>query len=274
MIDALLSGDPFLASALRAAAMASVLCGVLGTFVVLRRLAFLSGGISHAAFGGLGFCHWLGVAPQWGGLGTAVAAAFFLGSLSSARDRTRDALVGVLWASGMASGMLFIHLAPGYPPDLGAYLFGNLLLVDQVSLRWLTVGSLLTLGLVVWLYEDLVALCFDETFAAVQGVRVRWLSTLLLGLVALAVVLLLPVVGLLLVLAMLTIPPLAALQISHRLGWVLLLSVGFSILMTFGGLALSFHWDAPSGPCIILLGTALLGILYLRGILAQRHSLR
>lgn len=258
--------EPVLRPALIAGALTSVLCGVLGTFVVLRRLAFLCGGLSHAAFGGLGLCHLLQLPPQAGGLATTALAALLLGPLSRRQALARDALIGVFWAAGMAAGVLFLHFAPGYPPDLGAYLFGNILLVTAGDLWLLAALDALTLTLLALFYKEVVAATFDETFAAVQGVRVRLLSTLLLLLVGAAVVVLLPVVGLLLVLALLTIPALIGLALCRSLEKVLLTSVATGLVITIGGLWLSFAWDAPSGPCIILVGTVLL--LAIRGFAA------
>ncbi len=257
--------DPLLRPALGAAVSASLLCGLLGTFVVLRRLTFLTGGLSHAAFGGLGLCHLLGWPLQLGGLATTAVAAALLGPMGREEARERDAFIGVLWAVGMAAGVLFIHLAPGYPPDLDAYLFGNLLLVAPRDLLLLVVCDAVALVLILALYKEWVAATFDETFAAVQGVPVRGLSTLFLLVVGAAVVLLLPVVGLLLVLALLTLPPLISLRLFRDLRRVLVSSVVVGLIMTVGGLFLSLWWDLPSGPCIILLGAAMLAIAQLPG---------
>jgi len=264
--------EPFLQQALVAGILASALCGALGTFVVLRRLAFLSGGLSHAAFAGLGACHFLGLPPQLGGVLTAGLAALVLGPMSREQARAQDALIGVLWAVGMALGVVFIHLTPGYPPDIASYLFGNILLVAPADLLLLAVFDLVTLGLLALFFKEFVALTFDETFALVQGVPVRRLSTLLLLLVGGAVVVLLPVVGLLLVLALLTIPPLISLQLLRGLRAVLAASVALSVAITVGGLAISYRWNAPSGPAIILLGAALLALTYGGKAVVRRFS--
>lgn len=255
--------DPFLLQALVAAVLASLLAGVLGTFVVVRRLTFLAGGISHAAFAGLGICHFLAWPPALGGMATAVLAGAILGRLPRRLAHAQDALVGILWAVGMALGMLFIHWTPGYPPDLGAYLFGNVLLVSPADLALLAVYTAAALATVGLLFKELVAIAFDETFAQVQGVPVRTLSTLLLMLVGGAVVVLLPVVGLLLVLALLTIPALVALRLGRTLPSVLAIATATSVAVTIGGLVLAYLLDAPSGPIVILLGAAVLGVVWL-----------
>jgi zinc transport system permease protein len=254
--------EPLLRPALIAGVLTSVLCGALGTFVVLRRLAFLCGGLSHAAFGGLGLCHLLQLPPQAGGLATTAVAALLLGPMSRRKALSRDALIGAFWAVGMAAGVLFLHFAPGYPPDLSAYLFGNILLVTTEDLWLLATLDAITLLLLGIFYKEIVASTFDETFAATQGVPVRWLSTLLLLLVGAAVVVLLPVVGLLLVLALLTIPPLIGLRLCRSLPGVLSTAVVGGMVITLGGLWISYLFDAPSGPCIIVVGTALLLAVY------------
>ncbi len=260
-LQAVLAYD-FMAHALWAGVLASVLCGVLGTFVVVKRLVFISGGISHAAFGGLGLFYWLGLPPVLGAVGVAVASALLVGLTDNARVRSQDALIGVLWAVGMAVGILFIAITPGYAPNLNSYLFGNILTVTKVDVVMTAGLDGLVLAIVAVFYKELVAVAFDETFARVQGVPVRALTTLLLVLTGLTVVVLIQVVGIILVIALLTLPPVTALMLSRDFSRVMLLSVGIGLLLTVGGLALSYTWDLPAGPAIILLGTALLGGVY------------
>lgn len=262
--------DPLLRSALLAGLLASVLCGALGTFVVLRRLTFLSGGLSHAAFGGLGICHFLGLPPQLGAFATAAVAALLLGPMERERVRAQDAFIGVLWAVGMALGLLFLHLTPGYPPSLEANLFGNLLLVSSQDLWILLAVDGIALAFLLLFFKELVAITFDPTFAAVQGVPVKALATLLLLLVGAAVVALLPVVGLLLVLALLTIPPLIALRLFRGLRTALVAAMGVGMVLTVGGLAVAYLWDVPAGPATILLGAVLLGVTYGGQALSRR----
>lgn len=248
----------FLRNSIAAGLAAAVLCGVVGTFVVVRRLVFLGGGIAHAAFGGLGACYWAGIDPRIGAAAVAVLSALLLGRAERDRGRSEDAVIGVLWAVGMAVGIVFLHATPGYAPDLMTYLFGNILTVSDGDV-------LLTAGLVVvvlvllalW-FKELTALAFDPEFAAVQGVPVRAAGTLLLVLVALSVVLLIHLVGILLVIALLAIPPAISLMLVHRFGLVMLLSTVIGAAITLGGLALSWAWDLPSGPVIVLLGAALM----------------
>lgn len=248
----------FLRNSLAAGLAAAVLCGVVGTFVVVRRLVFLGGGIAHAAFGGLGACYWAGIDPRIGAAAVAVLSALLLGRAERDRGRSEDAAIGVLWAVGMAIGIVFLHATPGYAPDLMTYLFGNILTVGDGDVL-LTVGLVVVvLALLALWFKELTALAFDPEFAAVQGVPVRAAGTLLLVLVALSVVLLIHLVGILLVIALLAIPPAISLMLVHRFGVVMLLSTVIGAGITLGGLALSWAWDLPSGPVIVLLGAALM----------------
>ena len=248
----------FARHALYAGLLASVLCGVVGTFVVVKRLVFISGGVSHAAFGGLGLCHYLGVDYRWGASAVAIASALVLAGTGKGRGRSHDATIGILWAVGMAAGIVFLHLTPGYAPDLQAYLFGNILTVTLADVR-LTGGLVLVLlTLLVLFWKELVAVAFDEAFAAVQGVPVRLAVGALMVAVAVTVVFLMQLVGALLVIALLTIPPALALRLVDGFLPVMVTATVAGAAMTVGGLALSYAFDLPSGAAIVLLGAAML----------------
>lgn len=252
----------FMRNAVLAGLLAAVLCGMVGTFVVVKRLAFLSDGISHAAFGGMGVCYFLGVDPLLGAMAVAVVCALGLGSMDTETIRSYDAMIGVLWAVGLAVGIVFVYKTPGYAPNLMTYLFGNILLVSRHEigvLLGLAVSVLLILGL---FWKGIVAVSFDETFARVQGAPVRLLMTMLLTMIALSVVILIQVVGIILVVALLTIPPVIGMMLLKDLRAVLAVSTAIGVAITLGGLGLSFAYDLPSGPAIILLGAALLFAVY------------
>jgi zinc transport system permease protein len=253
----------FARNALLAGLLASVLCGVVGTFVVVKRLVFLGGGISHAAFGGLGVCFYLGVEPRLGAAAVAVASALVLGAGRGGRPRAHDATIGVLWAVGMAVGIVFLHRTPGYAPNLMTYLFGNILTVGPADVAATAALAAAVLLLLALFYKELVAVAFDEEFAAVQGVPVDAVRVVLLVVTALAVVFLIQLVGIVLVMALLTIPPLVALMLVRSFGAVMALSTLLGAAMTAGGLALSFALDLPSGPAIVLLGAAVLALVAL-----------
>jgi zinc transport system permease protein len=245
----------FLRHALLAGLGAAVLCGVVGTLMVVKRLVFLGAGLSHAAFGGLGVCYWLGVEPRLGAGAVAVAAALLLGR-GADRSRPHDATVGILWAVGMAVGIVFVYQTPGYAPNLMTYLFGNVLAVGGRDVAAVWVLAAVVVAALAVFYQETVAVAFDEEFAAVQGVRTGAVTTSILLLTALAVVFLIQLVGIILVIALLTIPPVAALALFRGFRAVVLASTAFGVVMTVGGLALSYAFDLPSGPAMVLLGAA------------------
>jgi zinc transport system permease protein len=262
-------------NALAAGLLASVLCGVVGVFVVAKRLTFISDGISHAAFAGLGLCFLLGADPRLGALATAVVFALVLGVVGASAVRHHDALIGVLYAVGMSLGIVFVHQAPGYAPNLMTYLFGNLLLSTPADVRLtlaLTVAVLATLAV---LRKPLLAVAFDEELAFVQGVPVRAMGIVLLLLIAVTVVLLIQVVGVILVLALLTLPPLTAMAVARDLRPAIAVSVGVGLASTAGGLAASYRWDLPSGPAIVLVGAVILAAAHLAAarLRGRRHDL-
>lgn len=276
MLD-LLAYD-FLRNAVLVGLLASVLCGIIGTFVVVKRLVFLAGGVAHAAFGGLGVAYFLGADPRLGAAVTAVLAGLALanparsGALQSIRGRSDDALIGILWAAGMAFGVVFLAKVPGYAPNLMAYLFGDILTVRTVDVV-LALGAVVLVALFFFLFfKESVAVAFDEEYAAVQGVPVRRVRIVLMLLTALSVVFLLQLVGLILVIALLTIPPVIALRLATSFPAVIALAIGIGAVITEGGLALAYVYDLPAGPAIVLLGVALLLIVDLSRRAAGRGA--
>jgi zinc transport system permease protein len=249
-------------NAVLAGVLAAVLCGVVGPFVVVKRLAFLADGISHAAFGGMGACFYFGLDPLLGAVAVALGCALALGLLDTEAIRSYDAVIGVLWAVGLAVGIVFVYKTPGYAPNLMTYLFGNILLVSRHELGVLVVLAASVLLILALFFKGIVAVAFDEVFARVQGAPVRVLMSLLLTMIALSVVILIQVVGIILVVALLTIPPVICLMFLKDLRTVILGSVLIGVGMTLGGLALSYAYDLPSGPAIILLGAAVLLVVY------------
>jgi len=264
----------FFRHALAAAALASVLAGVVGTFVVLKRLVSISGGVAHAAFGGLGIAYWAGFEPRTGAVAVAALSAIGLGFLDGERARRQDAAIGVLWAVGMAVGLVFLHWTPGYAPDLMGYLFGDILTVRPADLAVAAAVDLGVLALLALVGRELVAVAFDEEAARLAGVPVRFYSILLLLLVALAVVVLLQLVGIVLVIALVTIPPLVAQRLARSLLGTMAAAVAMAFVVAVGGLLLAYALDLPSGPVMVLFGALLLGLAQLvapRAVRAARE---
>ena len=259
----------FMRNALAAGLLAAVACGVVGVYVVVKRIVFISGGIAHASFGGIGLGYYLGVNPILGALLFALGAGVALGSITRRTKLAEDTAIGVLWAMGMALGVLFIALTPGYAPDLMSYLFGNILTVPAGDLVLMAVLDVVIVCVVVALYKEYLVVSFEEEYASAIGLPVERLYLLLMGMIALTVVVLIRVVGMILVIALLTFPAAMARQFTHRMAPMMALSVLFGALFTLGGLWLSYVLGLPSGATIILLGglalTATLVVARARG---------
>ncbi|MCG8591117.1 MAG: metal ABC transporter permease [Proteobacteria bacterium] len=260
-----LLAEPLLQRVLVAALLASVACGVIGSFVVARRLSSLAGGIAHAAFGGVGFGYWAGVSPMLGAAGFGVLASVVVGWVSRRSGSGIDTAIAIIWAVGMALGIVFIGLAPGYAPDLLSYLFGSLLFVPWSYVGWiacLDVGIVLAVGL---LFKELQAVAFDEEHARVVGLPAEPLFLVLLALSALAIVTLIRVAGLILALALLTIPAALARQWSTTLPRMMVIATGVGALCSTSGLFLSYAFSAAGGvsiapgPLIVLLAALAYG---------------
>ncbi len=260
----------FLQTALIAGLLASIGCGVVGVFVVVKRIAFLAGGIAHSVLGGMGAALYYGFDPLAGALLAALLSAIIIGWVHLSWRAREDTLIGALWSIGMAVGILFIARTPGYTTDLMSYLFGNILLVPQQELWFMLGMDALLLLIVALFYRQFLAVSFDEEFARLRGVPVTFFYLLLLCLVAVTVVLLIQVVGLILVIALLTLPAAIAGHYVHSLGRMMLLATLMGGLFTSGGLALSYSPDLPVGPTIILLA----GFVYLMSALLGRYVAR
>lgn len=248
-----LLAESFLQNALLGGILASVGCGVMGTYVLVKRITFLAGGISHAALGGMGIAYFFGKMPIYGALIAALLAAVFIGWASLRRHENEDTLIGAFWAIGMAVGILFISRTPGYNVDLMSYLFGNILLVRDADLWLMAALDSIIVLIVLAFYNQFLAVCFDARFARLRGVPVDFFYLLLLCLVALTVVLLIQVVGLILVIALLTLPAAIAAQCVQSLKSRMVMATMLGILFTSLGLFVAYQFDLPAGASIILL---------------------
>jgi zinc transport system permease protein len=242
----------FFRNAAVAGLLASLLCGVIGTLVVVNRLVFLSGGIAHSAYGGIGLAFFFGIPYLAGTLGFTLTAALIMSLITvNARHRS-DTVIGVIWAVGMALGIIFIDLTPGYNVDLMSYLFGSILTVSRWDLYQMVAISTVVILAVGYYYHDLLAMSYDEEFARLRGVPVRILYPLLLCLIALSIVLIIRIVGLILVMALFTIPPYIAEKYSGSLLTMMLISIIFGAFFSLSGLAFSYVFNLTSGATIII----------------------
>ncbi len=254
---AALSEHAFLRNALAAGLLAAIGCGLIGPFVVVRRISSLTGAIAHAVLGGMGIALYLGQSPLAGAVVAAVAAALLIGWIGLVRKEREDALIGAIWATGMALGVVFIAKTPGYDTELLSYLFGSILMVDGSQLQGMLALDAVIGATVALLYRPLVAVSFDEEMARLRGLPVVALQLLLLVLVSLTVVLLIRVAGLVLVLALLTLPSAAAGHWARSLGGMMGVATLFGAVASGGGLWISFQPDLPAGATIVLTAAGL-----------------
>lgn len=242
----------FMRNALLAGLLASIICGVIGTFVVVNRIVFISGGIAHAAYGGIGLAFFFGFSYLMGILGFSLLVAAIMAAVSLKTRQRADTIIGVLWAVGMALGVILLDLTPGYNVDLMSYLFGSILTVPKSDLWLMLIIDGLVVLTVSYFYHDLVSLSYDEEFAQVRGVPTRILYFLLMAMIALSVVMVIQVVGLILVIALLTIPPYISEKFSGSLLEMMFYSVLLNVFFTTVGLWVSYTFNLTSGASIIM----------------------
>ncbi len=260
----------FLRLALAVAALASISFGIMGTYVVTRRISYLAGAIAHCVFGGIGGGLFvqkrLGIGwfdPMVGAVCAALLAALIIGLVSRHGRQREDTVIGALWAIGMAAGIILIDLTPGYF-DIMSYLFGDILLISSQDLFVVIALDVVVLAVVVYFYNNLLAVCFDDEFARLRGLPADLYYLLLLCLTSLTVVLLVRVVGLIMVIALLTIPPAIAGYFAKKVWQMMLVAVILCLVFNWAGLAASYALNISSGPTIILIA----GLFYLAVVAA------
>ena len=252
MIDLDFLQYDFMRNALAAGLAASVLCGIIGIYVILNKIVFISDGIAHAAFGGIGLGYFLGYDPLAFGIGSAVLTAIGIGMVSSRARVSEDTAIGVFMATGMALGIMLLTLSQGYARDLYGYLFGNILAVTVSDVLLISALTLIILALVFLLYKEFLVLSFDPVYGEAIGLPVQSLRLLLLGMVAFSVVVLIKIVGIIMVIALLTIPGAISRQHMKGLPAIMAGSVFLGIIFVTIGLFISYLLDVPSGATIIL----------------------
>ena len=245
----------FMQNALLAGILVSIACGVIGTLTVINRMVFIAGGIAHGAYGGLGIAFYFSLEPLLGASLFSVFLALLIATITLKDKSKMDSVIGALWAFGMAFGIILTDLAPGYNVDLMSYLFGSILAVPQGDLVFMAVANCVILASVALFYRQFEALSFDAEFARLRGVRTTLLYYALTCMMALSVVMTIRAVGLILVIALLTIPPFIAGAVSSRLGTMMLNAALISAAFCVSGLWLSFEANLTSGASIILIAS-------------------
>lgn len=252
----------FLQHALLACVLASLGCGIMGSYVVVKRISFLSGGIAHAVLAGMGIAWFLQASPLLGAIIAALVTAVLIGWIKLRWRQDEDVLIAAFWSSGMALGILFISRTPGYNTDLMTYLFGNILLVGRQDLYMMFGLDLVIILSVMVFYRQFLAAAFDEEFARLRGINVELVYILLLCITALTIVLLIQVVGLILVMALLVLPAATARLISPSIPRMMLFAVIISLLCSSGGLVFAYQLDLPAGATMIVIAA----LVYFLGI--------
>jgi len=256
-------GYHFMQNALLAGLLASIACGIIGAYVVSKKIVFISGGIAHASFGGIGLGYFMGINPVLGATGFSLIAAIAMGMTSRRTRLPEDTVIGMLWATGMALGAIFISLTPGYTTNLFSYLFGNILTVPDSELLLIFILDIIILTVVALLYKEFLAVSFDEEYSTVIGMPTEKIYLTMLCLIALTVVVMIRVVGIILVIALLTIPASLARQFTHDMKKMMALSVIFSAIFTFVGLLLSYWLDLASGATVIITSVIIFSVVLL-----------
>lgn len=268
---------PFLQNAILAGILCSIGSGIVGTYVVLRRITYIAAAISHCVLGGLGAAKYFSVVynlpwlkPVYGAIIAALFSALIIGWISLKAKEREDSIISALWAVGMSMGVLFIYKTPGYNEDLMNYLFGNILMVSSEELYLIAGLDIITIILTAAFYKQTVAVCFDEEYARTRGVNVEFYYLLLLCMTALTVVLTVNVVGIIMVIALLTLPVAISSRFFNRVWKIMLGATILGIIFTSTGLMVSYEPNLPSGAVTIVIA----GVVYLISILVSLFKKR
>lgn len=256
----------FIQNALLSGILIAIAVGIVGSLIVVNKMTFLAGGIAHSSYGGIGIAIFFGLPIL---LGTTVFALLCAGVIAflTLRKRERlDALIGVIWAGGMAIGIILVDMTPGYNVDLMSYLFGSILAVSSTDIWFIFIVDILIIGIVILFYKELLAVSYDPEFAMLRGISVKIFYTLMLLLSALTIVAAIRVVGLILVIALLTIPTFIAEHFVNRLSSMMILSSALAVVFTICGLIFSYFYDVSSGASIIMV--SILALVLVKGFYA------
>jgi len=268
----------FLQYALATGLLSAVACGIVGSYVTVRRITYIAGAIAHSTLGGMGAARylernlgWSFITPMHGAVFAALLAAIIIGLVSLYGREREDTVLSAVWAIGMAVGIFFITRTAGYSEDLMSYLFGNILMVRRMDLFLIVGLDVLVVAVSFLFYHQLEAICFDEEFARLRGVQVELFYILLLCLTALTIVTLLQVVGIVMVIALLSLPAATAAFLTRQLWQTIVVAIGLNLLYMVGGLAVSYGPNLPAGATIIILaGVVYIGVVSVGPVVRRR----
>ncbi len=252
-----LSEYTFLQNAVIACLLASVGCGVIGSYVVVKKISFLTGGIAHSVLAGMGMAYFFNASPIAGAIIAALVSSILIGWINLRWKEHEDVLIAAFWSAGMAIGILFLSRTSGYNVDLMSYLFGNILLISGKDLWLMLLLDIVVLSVVFIYYKLFLVSVFDEEFARLRGINTELFYILLLCLISITIVILIQLVGLILVIALLTLPAAIANQYVASLYKMFFLSAVICALISISGVAISYEPDLPTGSVIVLLACLL-----------------
>jgi len=242
----------FFQNALIGSLLTAITCGIVGTYVVSRRLVFISGGITHASFGGLGLGFYLGINPILVAMGFSILSAFGVEWVSKTQNVREDSAIAGVWSLGMALGVIFIFLTPGYAPNLSAYLFGNILTISYQDILWTAILALLLITLFLLFTREIIYVAFDRDFAVTQRLPVRWVEYVMMFFIAVTIVLSIRLVGIMLLMSLLTLPQITVNIFTSNFKKIVLGSICIGFVGCVAGLLFSYLFNVPSGAFIIL----------------------
>jgi len=243
----------FFSNALIGVVFISICAAVIGTYIITRRMVAISGGITHACFGGLGLGYFLGINPVFMAGAFAVGSSLGVEVMARRLNLREDSAIAVIWALGMALGVLFVFLTPGYVPELNAFLFGNILTVTTADLWSFAIFTVVLLSFFAWQYRNIVVISFDRDYATVAGLPVRFVSYTMTVLVAVCIVLTIRLAGIMMLMSMLSLPIITAEIFQRRFLPIMLVSVCFSLVASVAGLFVSTVVDVPCSALIVLM---------------------
>jgi zinc transport system permease protein len=253
----------FIQNALIAGVLISIAAGVIGSLVVVNKITFIAGGIAHSSYGGIGLAIYLGLPVLFGATVFAIITAIIIAMLTLNNRNRVDAIIGMMWAFGMAIGIVFVDLTPGYNVDLMSYLFGSIIAVSSDDILYMSLLDIFIISVVVFFYKEILTVSYDSQFARLRGINVKFFYTLILILSALCVVAAIKAVGLILVIALLTIPTYLAETFANKLSSMMILSSLLATIFTVLGLGISYFYDISSGASIIIVAVVILTIVKL-----------
>ncbi|MCD8166690.1 MAG: metal ABC transporter permease [Bacteroides sp.] len=258
----------FFQHALLGSLLASIVCGMVGTYIVTRRLVFISGGITHASFGGIGLGLYAGISPIFSAALFSVLSAFGIEWLSKRRDMREDSAIAVFWTFGMALGIIFTFLSAGFAPDLSAFLFGNILTITRTDIGMLFLLAVILSLFFICFLKTILYIAFDREFARSRGLPVTLLEYVMMLFIALTIVACLRMVGIVLVISLLTVPQMTANLFTYSFKKIIWLSIGIGYIGCLGGLFISYYLNVPSGASIIFFSILIYGVCKLIKTLA------